>query len=141
MNTHAEYRRHSYRPPERPSPAEGVEPTASELARHRDPSLGPEQPAREQTQKRIAWVRPTELGSYLGPTVGRGDTKKQLEIINAYRATLNLAPFTEDAIKVKPPAKSIDLRLVDTMARHGFTWGGRWQRSEPGRFEWMGAGA
>jgi hypothetical protein len=35
----------------------------------------------------------------------------------------------------------IDRRLVDTMARHGFTWGGRWPRPEPGRFEWMGAGA
>jgi hypothetical protein len=35
----------------------------------------------------------------------------------------------------------IDRRLVDTMARHGFTWGGRWLRREPGRFEWMGAGA
>lgn len=72
MNTHAEYRRHSYRPPERPSPAEGVEPTANELARHRDPSLGHDEPVREQAQKRIAWVRPTELGSYLGPMVGRG---------------------------------------------------------------------
>ena len=80
MNTHAEYRRHSYRPPEHPRPAEAVEPTASELARHRDPSLGSEQPAREQTQNRIAWVRPTELGSYLGPMVGRGiDLQSELE--------------------------------------------------------------
>jgi hypothetical protein len=36
---------------------------------------------------------------------------------------------------------SIDRRLVATMARHGFTWGGRWPQREPGRFEWMGAGA
>jgi hypothetical protein len=35
----------------------------------------------------------------------------------------------------------IDRRLVDTMARYGFTWGGRWLRREPGRFEWVGAGA
>jgi hypothetical protein len=48
----------------------------------------------------------------LGPTVGRGDTKKQLDIINAYRATLNLAPFTIDRIAVKPPAKSIDIRIA-----------------------------
>ena len=47
----------------------------------------------------------------LAPTVGRGDVKKQLEVINAYRATLNLAPFTADQLKIKPPAKSIDLRL------------------------------
>lgn len=72
MNTHAEYRRHSYQPPERPSPSEAVDPAASELARHRDPSLRSDEPAREQSQKRVAWVRPTELGSYLGPTVGRG---------------------------------------------------------------------
>jgi hypothetical protein len=70
MNTHAEYRRHSYRPPEQP--ASTVDPAASELARHGDPSLQHEQPARERTQKRVAWVRPTELGSYVGPMVGRG---------------------------------------------------------------------
>ena len=86
MNTHAEYRRHSYRPPERPSPAEGVEPTPSELARQRDPSLGPEQPAHEQTQKRIAWVRPTELSSYLGPMVGRG-IDLQAELVRRARRT------------------------------------------------------
>lgn len=87
MNTHAEYRRHSYRPPERPSPAEGVEPIAIELARHRDPSsLGPEQSASEQTQKRIAWVRPTELGSYLSPVVGRG-IDLQTELVRQARRT------------------------------------------------------
>ena len=72
MNTHAEYRRHSYQPPERPTPAEGAEHAANELARHSDPSLRLEAPAAEQAQKRIAWVRPTEMGSYLGPMVGRG---------------------------------------------------------------------
>ena len=86
MNTHAEYRRHSYRPPERPSPAEGVEPTANELARHRDPSLGPDEPVREQAQKRTAWVRPTELGSYLGPMVGRG-IDLQTELVRRARRT------------------------------------------------------
>ena len=86
MNTHAEYRRHSYRPPERPRPAEGIEATAGELARHHDPSLGPEQPARELTQKRIAWVRPTEIGSYLGPMVGRG-IDLQAELVRRARRT------------------------------------------------------
>jgi hypothetical protein len=47
----------------------------------------------------------------LPPTVGRGDVDTQLGVINAYRATLNLAPFTIDQLAVKPPAKSIDLRL------------------------------
>ena len=37
MNTHAEYRRHGYQPPE--PPAAPPEAEASELARHRDPSL------------------------------------------------------------------------------------------------------
>lgn len=86
MNTHAEYRRHSYRPPERPSRAEGVNPTESELARHRDPSLGPEQPERGLAQKRIALVRPTELGSYLGPMIGRG-IDLQAELVRRARRT------------------------------------------------------
>jgi hypothetical protein len=86
VNTHAEYRRHSYRPPERPTPADATEHFASELARHRDPSLRSEQPGREQTQKRIAWVRPTELGSYLGPTVGRG-IDLQAELVRRARRT------------------------------------------------------
>jgi outer membrane receptor protein involved in Fe transport len=46
------------------------------------------------------------------PTVGRGDLDAQLTTINAYRATLNLAPFTRDRLKVLPPAKNIDLRLT-----------------------------
>jgi len=86
VNTHAEYRRHSYRPPERSTPAGSAEQTASELARHRDPSLRLEAPAAEQTQKRIAWVRPTELGSYIGPMVGRG-IDLQTELVRRARRT------------------------------------------------------
>ena len=84
MNTHTEYRRHSYRPPEQP--ASTVDPAASELARHGDPSLQHEQPARERTQKRVAWVRPTELGSYVGPMVGRG-IDLQAELVRRARRT------------------------------------------------------
>jgi len=51
----------------------------------------------------------------LGPTVGRGDVQQQLDIINAYRATINLAPFTMDRIAVKPPAKSIDIRMTKSL--------------------------
>jgi len=51
----------------------------------------------------------------LGPTVGRGDIDKQLSIINAYRATLNLPAFTKDNIAVKPPAKSLDLRMTKSV--------------------------
>lgn len=48
----------------------------------------------------------------LPPTVGRGDRQTQLNTINAYRATLNLPPFTIDRIAVKAPAKNIDLRVT-----------------------------
>jgi hypothetical protein len=85
VNTHAEYRRHSYQLPERSTPAGGAEHAPSELARHRDPSLRLEAPA-EQTQKRIAWVRPTEIGSYLGPMIGRG-IDLQAELVRRARRT------------------------------------------------------
>src|SRR6266545_3155759 len=34
-----------------------------------------------------------------------------------------------------------DQRLVAVMARHGFTWAGRWLRPRTGHFEWVGEGA
>lgn len=36
---------------------------------------------------------------------------------------------------------SVDHRLVQVMARHGFSWGGSWLPPAPDRFEWVGAGA
>jgi D-alanyl-D-alanine carboxypeptidase len=39
----------------------------------------------------------------------------------------------------QPPQQ--DPRLVQVMARHGFTWGGRWLRPDGGHFEWVGRGA
>lgn len=71
MNTHTEYRRHGYQPPEPPVP-QPPEAEASELARHRDPSLGAESLWPVIARKRVAWVRPTELASYAAPMVGRG---------------------------------------------------------------------
>jgi hypothetical protein len=35
----------------------------------------------------------------------------------------------------------MDRRLVQVMARHGFTWGGSWLRPDGGHFEWVGPGA
>jgi hypothetical protein len=70
VNTHSEYRRHGYQPPEPPTPQ--LETVASELARHRDPSLAAESGKPAIAQKHVAWVRPTELASYAGPMVGRG---------------------------------------------------------------------
>lgn len=78
MNTHAEYRRRSYRPPEPPASTPVPVPntdaaTASVLARHRDPSLSAtEAQAPAKAPKGIAWVRPTELASHVTPMVGRG---------------------------------------------------------------------
>jgi hypothetical protein len=70
VNTHSEYRRHAYQPPEPPTPQ--PETVGSELARHRDPSLAAESGKPAIAQKHVAWVRPTELASYAGPMVGRG---------------------------------------------------------------------
>ncbi len=35
----------------------------------------------------------------------------------------------------------VDQRLIATMARHGFAWGGRWLQPRAGHFEWAGSGA
>jgi hypothetical protein len=70
VNTHSEYRRHGYQPPDPPAPSAETE--ASELARHRDPSLATATGTPAVAQKHVAWVRPTELASYAGPLVGRG---------------------------------------------------------------------
>jgi hypothetical protein len=72
VNRHAAYRRHNYRPTTSvPTPVTVVE--SGDLAHYRDPSL----PAGEgQTPanavKGVAWVRPTELATFLTPMVGRG---------------------------------------------------------------------
>ena len=70
MNAHAEYRRHGYQPPD--LYALQPEAEANELARHLDPSLSAGGSRPVGAQKRVAWVRPTELASYAGPMVGRG---------------------------------------------------------------------
>jgi hypothetical protein len=46
-------------------------------------------------------------------------------------------------VAANPPGRRpvTDQRLVKAMARHGFTWGGRWLRPNGGHFEWVGAGA
>jgi hypothetical protein len=70
VNTHAEYRRQSYRPPEQTPPVQGSEAATSALAHYGDPSLAAG--AKAPTAKGIAWVRPTELATYAAPMVGRG---------------------------------------------------------------------
>lgn len=82
MNTHAEYRRHSYRPVD--PPAQNAEQPLNELAHQRDPSLTTSSPA--AGGKGIAWVRPTELAAYAGPLVGRG-IDLQAELVRRARRT------------------------------------------------------
>jgi hypothetical protein len=85
VNTHAEYRRHGYRPPKPTVPHN--EAATSTLARHRDPSLpATEDHAPAKSPKGIAWVRPTELASYMTPMVGRG-IELQVELIRRARRT------------------------------------------------------
>jgi hypothetical protein len=73
VNTHAEYRRHNYRPPSSLVTAPGTEAVTSELARYRDPSLpAAERQTRTRAAEGVAWVRPTELATFLTPMVGRG---------------------------------------------------------------------
>lgn len=47
----------------------------------------------------------------LSPTVGRGNVAKQLEIINAYRASVNQAPVSEELLKPNPII-GVDVRLT-----------------------------
>lgn len=83
MNTHAEYRRHSYQadpPSTAPTEAE-----ISQLAHHRDPSLTTAPPSTPKS-KQIAWVRPSELATYAAPMVGRG-IDLQAELVRRARRT------------------------------------------------------
>ena len=99
MNTHAEYRRHSYRP-DPPSTAP-TEAEISQLAHHRDPSLAAAPPSTPKS-KQIAWVRPTELATYAAPMVGRG-IDLQAELVRRARRT----PATATRGLHRPaPAKS-----------------------------------
>jgi hypothetical protein len=54
----------------------------------------------------------------LSPTVGRGDVARQLEIINAYRATRNQAPISEELLKPNRII-GVDVRLTKSFALGG----------------------
>lgn len=83
MNTHAEYRRHSYRPETSYSP--DANHGTSQFARHADPPL-PETQQPGAISKRVAWIRPTDLSNFAGPLVGRG-IDLQAELIRRARRT------------------------------------------------------
>ncbi len=48
-------------------------------------------------------------------TVGRGDVGRQLELINAYRATRNQAPISADLLKPNPII-GVDVRLTKSFS-------------------------
>ena len=83
MNTHAEYRRLSYRP-DSPSTAP-TEAEISQLAHHRDPSIAATTPS-TPSSKQIAWVPPTELATYAAPMIARG-IDLQAELVRRARRT------------------------------------------------------
>lgn len=86
MNTHAEYRRHGYRPPEGPVTGPASEEEVSQFAHHRDPSLVSGSTTPAGSKKGIAWVRPTDLATYAAPLIGRG-IDLQAELIRRARRT------------------------------------------------------
>ena len=101
MNTHSEYRRHGYQPPESPTPQ--PETAASELARHRDPSLAAECRPPAISQKHVAWVRPTELASYAGAMVGRGIDLHAELVRRARRAPITASRAMRHPTPTNPP--------------------------------------
>jgi len=72
MNTHADYRRYSHRPPESAADPQGSESETNQLAHHRDPSLASSRETPVTAKRGVAWVRPTDLPTYAGTLVGRG---------------------------------------------------------------------
>jgi len=72
MNTHADYRRYSHRPPEPAADPQGTESETNQLTHHRDPSLTSSRKTPATANKGVAWVRPTDLPTYAAPLVGRG---------------------------------------------------------------------
>lgn len=90
MNGHAEYRRDSHRPADRPDLSPDADPAVSRLARHRDPSLASAPTPPPDRSKRIAWVRPTELAGFASPVIGRG-IDLQAELLRRARRTPAIA--------------------------------------------------
>jgi hypothetical protein len=101
VNTHSEYRRHGYQPPEPPTSQPDAE--ASELARHRDPSLSAESSTPSIAQKHVAWVRPTEMASYAGPMVGRGIDLHAELVRRARRAPITASRAMRHPTPTTPP--------------------------------------
>jgi hypothetical protein len=103
VNTRAEYRRHGHQPPERP--VTEAESAVNELARHRDPSLTAQARTPKNPQKRIAWIRPTDLASYGGPMVGRGIDHQAVFDRRARRTPISATrPLRRSAPNTPPPS-------------------------------------
>jgi hypothetical protein len=111
VNTHSEYRRHGYQPPEPPTPQ--PETAASELARHRDPSLAAENSKPAIAQKHVAWVRPTELASYAGPMVGRGIDLHAELLRRARRAPITATRELRHPAPAAPPTPTSTMNRTE----------------------------
>jgi hypothetical protein len=101
VNTHSEYRRHAYQPPDPSTPQPDT--AASEFARQRDPSLVAASHKSAIAQKHVAWVRPTELASYVGPMVGRGIDLHAELVRRARRAPLTATRELRHRAPATPP--------------------------------------
>jgi len=71
MNTHSEYRRHMHQPAAEQPIGEISQAVENHLAVGRDLSLNAASP-KTATGRRVAWVRPTELHTFVNPIIGRG---------------------------------------------------------------------
>lgn len=104
MNNHVEYRRLGYRSPEPPMPTTHI-PT-SELAYHGDPSLAATSGAPRYGTADVAWVRPTELGTYATPMVGRGIDLHAELLRRARRAPVTTARSLQRTVPHAPTPTS-----------------------------------
>lgn len=104
MNTHTEYRRHGYQQPE-PQAAQ-TRSVASELARHRDPSLEAATRVPAAAHRHLAWVRPTELASYAAPMVGRGIDLHTELLRRARRAPVSTTRALRHPVSTTAPPRS-----------------------------------
>lgn len=112
MNTHSEYRRHGYQPPDETTAQPEAE--MSELSRHRDPQLATQGGATAIANKHVAWIRPTELASYAGPMIGRG-IDLEAELIRRTRR----APITAArTVRGPTPTAPIAPTAPPTAANH-----------------------
>lgn len=105
MNTHTEYRRHGYRPPDPTVRSEDGEAATSALTHHRDPSLAIGRNDATPQAKGVAWIRPTELAAYAAPMIGRGIDLQAELIRHARRSPTTTTRALERSLSHPAPPK------------------------------------